>query len=103
MGRKPKRRSRARTRAEGSAKERARSRLKGKRPSPIRPSKKLLPGFTVGQLEIQPVTGLVRARSRTILLVEGINQLTGRPIRIYIRPDNVMVACETIGQLERIT
>ena len=42
-------------------------------------------------------------RPKTILLVEGINELTGRPIRIYIRPDDTLVACETIGQLERTT
>jgi hypothetical protein len=40
-------------------------------------------------------------RKSTVLLVEGINELTGRPIRIYIRPDDSLVACETLGQLDR--
>lgn len=120
MGRKPKRRGRARTRAEGSAKERARSRPKGKRPSPSRTDKvPRLPGFAVaqydvwprftftdvdirlpGRLAVQPITGPARARSKTILLVEGTNALTGRPVRIYIRPDDTLIAAETLGQME---
>jgi hypothetical protein len=40
-------------------------------------------------------------RSRTILLVEGRNELTGRDVRVYIRPDDTLVMCETLGQLER--
>jgi hypothetical protein len=40
-------------------------------------------------------------RKSTVLLVEGINELTGRPVRIYIRPDDSLVACETLGQLDR--
>lgn len=39
-------------------------------------------------------------RKRTILLMEGTNALTGRPVRIYIRPDNTLVAAETMGQME---
>jgi hypothetical protein len=40
-------------------------------------------------------------RTKTILLVQGINELTGRPIRVYVRPDDTLVTCETLGQMER--
>jgi len=46
---------------------------------------------------------LYPVRPKTILLVEGINELTGRPIRIYISPTDKLTCVETVsqGQLER--
>lgn len=42
-------------------------------------------------------------RPRTILLLEGINALTGRPVRIYCSPTDKLTCVETIaeGQLKR--
>lgn len=40
-----------------------------------------------------------KRRTRTILLLEGINDRTERPIRCYIRPDDTLVYVETVGQL----
>lgn len=103
MGRKPSGRAR-RTR-----KGVRQARSKGKRPSSLD-----IPVATVNE-RAKPILETIRSqlaamspavpvkRKRTILLMEGTNALTGRPIRIYIRPDDTLVACETIGQLERIT
>jgi len=50
---------------------------------------------------VEHFTSQSTKRSRTILLVEGTNHLTGRPVRVYIKPDDTLIACETLGQMER--
>src|SRR4029077_1056166 len=40
-------------------------------------------------------------RKATVLLLQGINELTGRPIRVYIAPSGRLTFTETLGQLER--
>lgn len=103
MGRKPKRR--------------APRRRKGKRPNhPLASAPVATASATASERgQVKPIMVMETIRSqlaalaplapakrkRTILLMEGTNALTGRPVRIYIRPDDTLVACETLGQLER--
>lgn len=84
MGRKPKRRPKRH--------------LKGKRPSASDRAKPIMDTIRSQLAALAPIR-----RKRTILLMEGINQLTGRPIRVYIAPNDVLTCVETIaeGQLER--
>lgn len=84
------------------------ARSKGKRPNHL-PAPVATATAIAGE-RAQPIMETIRSqlaalaplkRKRTILLMEGTNALTGRPVRIYIRPDDTLVACETLGQLER--
>jgi hypothetical protein len=38
-------------------------------------------------------------RRSTMLLLQGVNDLTGRPIRVYITPTDQLICVETLGQL----
>jgi hypothetical protein len=41
-------------------------------------------------------------RTKTILWIQGTNDITGRPIRVYITSTNRVYAVETLGQLDAI-
>lgn len=46
---------------------------------------------------VEAIVGRVRARMSTVLLMEGTNQLTGRPIRVYIAPNGRLSFVETVN------
>lgn len=109
MGRKPPGRARRTRKCKGVRQARS----KGKRPSHLgNPSNPVATAIMSESARAKPIMVMETIRSqlaalaplkrkRTILLMEGTNALTGRPVRIYIRPDDTLVACETLGQLER--
>jgi hypothetical protein len=52
----------------------------------------------------RPSRGVDPVRKSTVLLLQGINDRTGRPVRVYITPTDHLICVETLVErrLERI-